>query len=300
MPNFDAAYWDDRYRAADSVWGAAPNLWVEQEVRDLPPGVAADLACGEGRNAAWLGQRGWRVFAVDFSKVGLEKGAAGRGRHRGRAARHLGAGRRRRVPQPGAARPRDADLPAGGGAGAARGGAQRRGRARARRHAAGGRARLPQPRRRDRRAAEPRTSSTPPSTSPTTSPRSAWRSSGPRRCSARSTAPSGPPSTPCSGPAGRSDAFERGRGGPGGAQSEAIAFCQAAGSRASPGPFISAKRTDAAPCRRGRCRGWRCPPPRGTRRTAAPRRRAARSPTAAGSSAAPARRRSCASTGSRR
>ncbi len=77
MPNFDAAYWDDRYRSSDSVWGAAPNLWVEQEVRDLPPGVAADLACGEGRNAAWLGHRGWRVFAVDFSKVGLDKGAAG-------------------------------------------------------------------------------------------------------------------------------------------------------------------------------------------------------------------------------
>jgi SAM-dependent methyltransferase len=71
----DAAGWDERYRAADMVWGIAPNRWVEQETRDLPPGVALDLACGEGRNAIWLAGRGWRVHAVDFSAVALAKGA---------------------------------------------------------------------------------------------------------------------------------------------------------------------------------------------------------------------------------
>ena len=29
---------------------------------------------GEGRNAVWLAERGWRVTAVDFSPVALEKG----------------------------------------------------------------------------------------------------------------------------------------------------------------------------------------------------------------------------------
>jgi SAM-dependent methyltransferase len=71
----DAKYWDERYSAIDSVWGAAPNRWVEQEVADLPAGTALDLACGEGRNAVWLAARGWSVHAVDFSRVGLEKGA---------------------------------------------------------------------------------------------------------------------------------------------------------------------------------------------------------------------------------
>lgn len=74
MPAFDATFWDERYRASESVWGAAPNRWVEQEVADLPPGTALDLACGEGRNAVWLAARGWDVLAVDFSDVGLAKG----------------------------------------------------------------------------------------------------------------------------------------------------------------------------------------------------------------------------------
>ena len=40
----------------------------------LPPGEAVDLAAGEGRHALWLAGRGWRVTAVDFSAVGLERG----------------------------------------------------------------------------------------------------------------------------------------------------------------------------------------------------------------------------------
>lgn len=71
----DASAWDERYRAADLVWGVAPNRWVEQETADLEPGVALDLGCGEGRNAIWLAGRGWRVYAVDFSAAGLAKGA---------------------------------------------------------------------------------------------------------------------------------------------------------------------------------------------------------------------------------
>jgi SAM-dependent methyltransferase len=71
----DAAYWDERYRAADTVWGVAPNRWLAQEAAELEPGTALDLACGEGRNAVWLAGRGWRVYAVDFSAAGLEKGA---------------------------------------------------------------------------------------------------------------------------------------------------------------------------------------------------------------------------------
>lgn len=68
--------WDERYRRAELVWGTRPNRWVERELADLPPGRALDLACGEGRNALWLAGRGWRVNALDFSAVALDKGRA--------------------------------------------------------------------------------------------------------------------------------------------------------------------------------------------------------------------------------
>jgi SAM-dependent methyltransferase len=73
MTAMDAAAWDERYRSAELIWGVRPNRWLEEEARDLPPGRALDLACGEGRNAIWLAARGWRVTAVDFSGVALEK-----------------------------------------------------------------------------------------------------------------------------------------------------------------------------------------------------------------------------------
>lgn len=70
----DADAWDARYAASDLVWSAEPNVFVEQELGDLGPGRAVDLACGEGRNAIWLARRGWAVTAVDFSQVALDKG----------------------------------------------------------------------------------------------------------------------------------------------------------------------------------------------------------------------------------
>jgi len=69
----DASAWDERYRAGGLVWGGPPNRWVVEELSDARPGVALDLACGEGRNALWLAAQGWRVIAVDFSAVAIEK-----------------------------------------------------------------------------------------------------------------------------------------------------------------------------------------------------------------------------------
>ncbi len=71
----DSVSWDARYSGRDLVWGAAPNMWVEQVCTTLPPGRALDLACGEGRNALWLATQGWTVTGVDFSAVALERAA---------------------------------------------------------------------------------------------------------------------------------------------------------------------------------------------------------------------------------
>ncbi len=71
------AFWDARYGASECVWGAGPNRFVVEAFEDVPvAGRVLDLACGEGRNAIWLAARGWRVTAVDFSPVALERGCA--------------------------------------------------------------------------------------------------------------------------------------------------------------------------------------------------------------------------------
>lgn len=70
----DSAQWDERYGATELVWSIAPNQFVESFLATAEPGSAIDLAAGEGRNAIWLALRGWRVTAVDFSNVAVEKG----------------------------------------------------------------------------------------------------------------------------------------------------------------------------------------------------------------------------------
>lgn len=64
--------WNRRYAAPDGRHGSsAPSQFLVAEVGSLAPARALDLACGAGRNAVWLAERGWRVAAVDFSGVAL-------------------------------------------------------------------------------------------------------------------------------------------------------------------------------------------------------------------------------------
>lgn len=75
MDTTGQAAWDQRYSGADLVWGAGPNRFVTEELAAMAPGRAVDLGAGEGRNAIWLAERGWRVTAVDFSAAGLGRAA---------------------------------------------------------------------------------------------------------------------------------------------------------------------------------------------------------------------------------
>lgn len=70
----DSQQWDERYASSEFTWSTQPNQFVAAELAGLPPGRALDLAAGEGRNTVWLAERGWHVTAVDFSRVGLDKG----------------------------------------------------------------------------------------------------------------------------------------------------------------------------------------------------------------------------------
>lgn len=68
--------WDERYATREQTFTLEPNRQVAAEVAGLSPGVALDLATGEGRHAVWLSSLGWHVLAVDFASVGLRRAAA--------------------------------------------------------------------------------------------------------------------------------------------------------------------------------------------------------------------------------
>lgn len=65
--------WDRRYEGEELLWRADPNRFLVEATADLEPGTAVDVACGEGRNAIWLAERGWQATGVDFSPVALAK-----------------------------------------------------------------------------------------------------------------------------------------------------------------------------------------------------------------------------------
>jgi SAM-dependent methyltransferase len=72
----DEQEWDARYAESDRIWSGNPNVALVAEVSELTPGRALDLGCGEGADAIWLAGRGWRVTAVDHSRVALARAAA--------------------------------------------------------------------------------------------------------------------------------------------------------------------------------------------------------------------------------
>lgn len=65
--------WDERYERDEYVYGTSPNDFLRSQVSYLPRGPILCLAEGEGRNAVFLAEQGYKVTAVDQSPVGLAK-----------------------------------------------------------------------------------------------------------------------------------------------------------------------------------------------------------------------------------
>ena len=63
--------WNEKWRERGAGARSEPTRFLVEEVSELPAGRALDLACGAGRNAIWLAERGWRITAVDYSEVAL-------------------------------------------------------------------------------------------------------------------------------------------------------------------------------------------------------------------------------------
>lgn len=65
------ARWEARYGARQEAPARAPSLFLRRMLKDLPPGRALDVACGDGRNAFLLAEHGFEVDALDFSFAAL-------------------------------------------------------------------------------------------------------------------------------------------------------------------------------------------------------------------------------------
>jgi len=75
MTDADRQRWDEKYQSASAAAAPAPNPWLLERIRDLPPGRALDLACGLGANAIAIALAGWEVTGIDISPVGLATAA---------------------------------------------------------------------------------------------------------------------------------------------------------------------------------------------------------------------------------
>ena len=69
-------HWDRHYGESERVWSGRVNPRLVEIAEALDPGTALDLGCGEGADAVWLAERGWRVVAVDVSEVALTRATA--------------------------------------------------------------------------------------------------------------------------------------------------------------------------------------------------------------------------------
>lgn len=68
-------FWEGHYGAGDRVWSGRVNPRLAEVAQNLRPGTALDVGCGEGADAVWLAQHGWRVVGVDVSVTALRRAA---------------------------------------------------------------------------------------------------------------------------------------------------------------------------------------------------------------------------------
>lgn len=68
-----ANQWNERYKNPEYAYGTEPNVFFKQEIDKLEAGRILLPAEGEGRNAVYASQKGWKVFAFDISIEGKNK-----------------------------------------------------------------------------------------------------------------------------------------------------------------------------------------------------------------------------------
>jgi hypothetical protein len=73
MQNDWLKMWNSRFGQQGYVYGTSPNTYLKEKLEYLQQGSILFPAEGEGRNAVYAAQLGWKVSAFDISEAGREK-----------------------------------------------------------------------------------------------------------------------------------------------------------------------------------------------------------------------------------
>ncbi len=66
--------WDQRYSRPTFIFGKSPAEFLSENYQYIPyEGSVLDMGMGEGRNAVFLAQKGYKVTGVDLSSVAVKK-----------------------------------------------------------------------------------------------------------------------------------------------------------------------------------------------------------------------------------
>ena len=76
MSEDDKNHWEERYAGDGREPKRNPSALLTEWLRDHEPGKALDLACGTGRNALYLAEKGGDVTAIDVSPRAISLAAA--------------------------------------------------------------------------------------------------------------------------------------------------------------------------------------------------------------------------------
>lgn len=68
----DREFWNEKYRHGHHHHHG-PNETLVELANMLPAGTALDVGCGEGRDARWLAEHGWKVTGIDLSDVAIAR-----------------------------------------------------------------------------------------------------------------------------------------------------------------------------------------------------------------------------------
>lgn len=68
--------WDEKYSRPTFIFGKSPAQFLAENYHFIPyEGTVLDMGMGEGRNAVFLAQKGYKVTGVDISSVAVRKAA---------------------------------------------------------------------------------------------------------------------------------------------------------------------------------------------------------------------------------
>ncbi len=66
--------WDEKYSRPTFIYGKSPAGFLAENYQYIPyEGTVLDMGMGEGRNAVFLAQKGYKVTGVDISSVAVKK-----------------------------------------------------------------------------------------------------------------------------------------------------------------------------------------------------------------------------------